>query len=232
MLFPEVAQSFQFLLGKSPLQIVGNDYPAGYEHTKDAFYIHIKLLWGLIEKNAVPSAPDPLQLNEFYQHFSTPYQIKSALSKNGPPLVPFDTVQTLFNACQKHTKVGKYFINLSEFSIIYVCSSLSKLGIQTWAPNLYEQPDSFYNEACRINDESSEGTESDYGESFEMETSDDEEEEYGSPNNESDEIEAVKGKGREAYRKYDEDEEAMEIETSGRGGYYGGLTEEEWEQWQ
>ncbi|MBW0475619.1 hypothetical protein O181_015334 [Austropuccinia psidii MF-1] len=461
---------------KSPLQMVGNDYPAGYEHTKDAFYIHIKLLWGLIEKNAVPSAPDPSQLNEFYQRFSTPDQIESALANNGPALVPVDTVQTLRNARQKRTKVGKYFIHLSEFSIIYVRSSLSKLGIRTWAPNLYEQPDSLYNEACRISalktfrqlvvggtyqfmnvnqsyindlglltksydhyvhfyfynifnkeqvengkhrkdndrralqesrtklrdlryrfaisqnfpkryirvlkpiqahsdeeyveskevyvvrklpfrsqsantfirkldeaikkthaadgrhskrrhririknppitlfpkapkglpldfydvewfnsklpaqrknladvgsiaflrdptaslefkspdekmgdskftdknwddatkdydlnflvsveydsdDESSEGTESDYGESIEMETSDEEEEEYGNPNNENDKMESVKGKARETYSEYDEDEEAMEIETSGRAGYYGGLTEEEWDQWQ
>ncbi|MBW0501550.1 hypothetical protein O181_041265 [Austropuccinia psidii MF-1] len=86
--------------------MVGNDYPAGYEHTKDVFHIHIKLLWGLIEKNTVPSAPDPSQLNEFYQHFSTPDQIKSALANNRPALVPVDTVQTLRNFLQKRTKVG------------------------------------------------------------------------------------------------------------------------------
>ncbi|MBW0557526.1 hypothetical protein O181_097241 [Austropuccinia psidii MF-1] len=335
--------------------MVGNDYPVGYEHTKDVFLIHIKFLWGLIEKNAVPSAPDPSQLNKFYQHFSTPDQIKSALENNGPALVPVDTVQTLHNA-----------------------------RIRTWAQNLYEQPDSLYNEACRISalktfrqlvvgdtyqfmnvnqsyinnlglltksydhyvhfyfynicnkeqvenrkhckdndrralqesctklcdlrdrfaisqnfpkqyirvlkpiamrtdvgsiaflrdptaslkfkspdekmgdakfteknwddatkdynlnflvaveynseNESSEGTESDYGESIEMEASDEEEEENGNPNNENDEMAGVKGKGRESYSKYDEDEEAMELETTGQAGYYGGLTEEEWDQ--
>ncbi|MBW0584972.1 hypothetical protein O181_124687 [Austropuccinia psidii MF-1] len=80
-------------------------------------------------------------------------------------------------------------------------------------------------------DKSSERTESDYGESVEMETSD-EEEEYGNPNNEDDKMEGVKGKGRETYSEYNEDEEGMEIETSRRGGYYSGLTEEEWDQWQ
>ncbi|MBW0461352.1 hypothetical protein O181_001067 [Austropuccinia psidii MF-1] len=55
-------------------------------------------------------------------------------------------------------------------------------------------------------DKSSEGTESYYGESVEMKTSDKEEEEYGNPNNENDEMVVLKGKDRETYSKYDEDE--------------------------
>ncbi|MBW0477426.1 hypothetical protein O181_017141 [Austropuccinia psidii MF-1] len=200
--------------------MVRNDYPAGYEHTKDAFYIHIKFLWGLIEKNTVPSAPNPSQLNEFYQCFSTPDQLESALANNGPALVPVNTVPTLCNACQKHTKVEK-------LPVRKMCDA--KFMDKNWDDATKDYDLNFLvSEEYDSDDKSSEGTESDHGESVEMEMSDDEEEEYGNPKNENDKMEGVKGKGRETYSEYDEDEEGMEIGTSGRGGYYSGLTEEGW----
>ncbi|KNZ54729.1 hypothetical protein VP01_2872g4 [Puccinia sorghi] len=50
---------------KSPLQMTKQDHPQGFEHTKpnqipspqEAFYIHIKVLWGLVAKKAIPVAP-------------------------------------------------------------------------------------------------------------------------------------------------------------------------------
>ncbi|MBW0513181.1 hypothetical protein O181_052896 [Austropuccinia psidii MF-1] len=130
--------------------MITKDYPAGFENTKEALQTHVKLLWGPIAQHAVPLSPDPTELKEFYQQFSNTDQIEFAISNEGPPLVPVDTIKTLHKACQKRTKIGKHFLNLSDFSIRYLCSYLSGLGICTWAPNLLEPADSLYNEACHI----------------------------------------------------------------------------------
>ncbi|MBW0564309.1 hypothetical protein O181_104024 [Austropuccinia psidii MF-1] len=135
---------------KSPLQMITKDYPAEFENIKEALQTHVKLLWGLIAQHAVPLSPDPTELKEFYQQFSNTDHIEVAISHEGPPLVPVDTIKTLHEAHQKHTKIGKHVLNLSDFSIKYVRIYLSQLGICTWAPNLLEPADSLYNEACCI----------------------------------------------------------------------------------
>ncbi|MBW0590134.1 hypothetical protein O181_129849, partial [Austropuccinia psidii MF-1] len=108
------------------------------------------LLWGLLEKGKVPAPPKPEQLKEFYQRFSNADQIETAIENNGPALVPIDTIETLGKAQEKNIKIGKNFLYLPDFLIRYVHSALAKLGIRNWLPNLYEQPDSLYNEACQI----------------------------------------------------------------------------------
>ncbi|MBW0560292.1 hypothetical protein O181_100007, partial [Austropuccinia psidii MF-1] len=130
--------------------MVKDDLPTGFENTKDALYTHIKLLWGMIKKEAIPTIPNPTQLSIFSQLFSNPEQVESAITNDAPPLVPLDTIETLRGLQGQRTKVGKHFLNLSNFLIWYMQVSLSKLGIIRWAPNVFEQPDSLYNEACRI----------------------------------------------------------------------------------
>ncbi|MBW0556800.1 hypothetical protein O181_096515 [Austropuccinia psidii MF-1] len=104
----------------------------------------------MIEKEAVPTSPHPEQLSIFSQRFSNSEQVESAITNDVPALVPLDTIKTLRGLQGQRTKVGKNFLNLSDFMIRYVQVSLSKLGIIRWAPNIDEQPDSLYNEACRI----------------------------------------------------------------------------------
>ncbi|KNZ51783.1 hypothetical protein VP01_3812g2 [Puccinia sorghi] len=48
------------------------------------------------------------------------------------------------------TKVGKHMLHLLDFNICYIHSSLSKLGLTNWAPNLDEQADSLYNVAHQM----------------------------------------------------------------------------------
>ncbi|KAA1102371.1 hypothetical protein PGTUg99_030731 [Puccinia graminis f. sp. tritici] len=122
---------------KSPLQMVKQDHPAGFEMTK------------AIKKRAVPSTPSADQVSSFYQRFSSTDQINSAI-KQGPRLVALDTIQTLKEARQERTKLGKHMMHISDFNIRYVHTSLSQLGLSAWIPNLDEQPDSLYNEAHKI----------------------------------------------------------------------------------
>ncbi|MBW0565628.1 hypothetical protein O181_105343 [Austropuccinia psidii MF-1] len=105
---------------------------------------------GANSQHAVPLSPDPTELKELYEQFSNTDHIEVAISNEGPPLVPVDTIKTLHKASQKRTNIGKNFLNFSDFSIKYVRSSLSQLSICTWAPDLLDPSNSLYNEACRI----------------------------------------------------------------------------------
>jgi hypothetical protein len=118
-------------------------------HQQEAFYVHIRVLWGLVKKRAVPSTPSADQVSSFYQRFSSTDQINSAI-KQGPRLVALDTIQTLKEARQERTKLGKHMMHISDFNIRYVHTSLLQLGLSAWIPNLNEQPDSLYNEAHKI----------------------------------------------------------------------------------
>ncbi|KAA1112136.1 hypothetical protein PGTUg99_007199 [Puccinia graminis f. sp. tritici] len=134
---------------KSPLQMTKQDHPEGFEYTKAAFYVHIKVLWGLIAKGSIPSPPSDNEVRAFYQRFRSTKEIDSAI-KSGLTLLAFDAIDTLKKARENHMKVGKHMIHMSDFNIRYIHSSLSRLGLSAWKPNLDEQADSLYNVAHRI----------------------------------------------------------------------------------
>ncbi|KNZ51097.1 hypothetical protein VP01_4096g2, partial [Puccinia sorghi] len=90
---------------KSPLQMTKQDHPAGFEHTKEAFYIQIKVLWGLVTKGSIPKPPSDEQLQAFYQQFRNSDKIESAVTQ-GPSLISTDLIQTLKKARKCCTKMA------------------------------------------------------------------------------------------------------------------------------
>ncbi|KAA1110237.1 hypothetical protein PGT21_015468 [Puccinia graminis f. sp. tritici] len=54
------------------------DVPESFLKTRDCMYTHIRILWGLLEENAIPQAPDMNTLKEFQHRFSEVNQIKDA----------------------------------------------------------------------------------------------------------------------------------------------------------
>ncbi|KNZ59894.1 hypothetical protein VP01_1649g7 [Puccinia sorghi] len=69
--------------------MVKQDHLEGFEHTKEAFYVHVKVLWGLISKGSIPMAPSEQQLRSFYQRFRNTDKIESAIEK-GPNLAAIE----------------------------------------------------------------------------------------------------------------------------------------------
>ncbi|KAA1135919.1 hypothetical protein PGTUg99_032904 [Puccinia graminis f. sp. tritici] len=120
---------------KSPLQMVKQDHPAGFEMTK--------------AKTSSSQYPIGRPSIFILSKVSSTDQINSAIEQ-GPRLVALDTIQTLKEARQERTKLGKHMMHISDFNIRYVHTSLSQLGLSAWIPNLDEQPDSLYNEAHKI----------------------------------------------------------------------------------
>ncbi|MBW0522109.1 hypothetical protein O181_061824 [Austropuccinia psidii MF-1] len=55
------------LVKRNPMQMVMRDAPPDFKYTKEALYVHVKLLWGMLTPAAMPTAPDKLLLKEFYQ---------------------------------------------------------------------------------------------------------------------------------------------------------------------
>ncbi|MBW0467500.1 hypothetical protein O181_007215 [Austropuccinia psidii MF-1] len=132
-----------------PLQMLACEVPEDFNLTKDAMFVHIKILWGMLEEHEVPPKPDNSLLKEFNQQFSTNEQLKNAAtSQTGGNIITKKEVQTLRDACAGRKKVGKHIVYLENFYFLYICSFLSKLRICVWAPDLEKAPGFFYNEAC------------------------------------------------------------------------------------
>ncbi|MBW0480009.1 hypothetical protein O181_019724 [Austropuccinia psidii MF-1] len=131
----------------SPVQMLMKDSPRDFKYTKEALYVHIKLLWDIL----TPSAPDEQLLKESYQRFSTAEEVQTvAQNSQGAKLISKAQVQTLQDAQAGKRKIGPNIINMQDFYITYIHAMLAKLGIRIWAPDLQEAPNSLYNEACCI----------------------------------------------------------------------------------
>ncbi|PLW23732.1 hypothetical protein PCASD_12610 [Puccinia coronata f. sp. avenae] len=136
---------------KNPHQMIMKNQPADFERTKEAFYIHIKLLWGLVTQHAVPTSPDPTFFTKFHQRFSRTKEITQTLQTSGsPPLISESQIQTLRDAKCGCVKIGKGILHISEFFLEYMWATMAKIGFCQWAPDLDSQPDSLYNEACHM----------------------------------------------------------------------------------
>lgn len=105
----------------------------------------------MVETGAVPPPPDLANITEFTSAFSNNEEIKLVIdSTHARELVPNHEVLTLKGIVSGRRKMGRYIINIQEFFIRITQSSLAKLGIRVWGPNLLEATDSLWNEACRM----------------------------------------------------------------------------------
>ncbi|KAI7960315.1 hypothetical protein MJO29_005383, partial [Puccinia striiformis f. sp. tritici] len=134
----------------NPLQMISRDMPKSFSLTRDALYVHIKLIWNLLEQKAIPSPPHPNTILEFTSRFSNADKIeRTANDTSGAALIPVKEVVTFKDIKCGRKKVGKGLVNLEEFFVSYTQAILARLGIRVWAPDLEDLPDSLYNEACR-----------------------------------------------------------------------------------
>ncbi|KAG0147850.1 hypothetical protein CROQUDRAFT_42195 [Cronartium quercuum f. sp. fusiforme G11] len=136
---------------KRPNQVTTADYPKGFEGTKDGFTVHIKILWGMLEPNSVPPPADKDTMARFNSSFSTIAAVQQAIdNESGVTLMAQAEIETLKDARMGRIKVGQGMINVDEVCIHYIHTSLAKLSISIWGPDLTESPDSLFNSACRI----------------------------------------------------------------------------------
>ncbi|MBW0492138.1 hypothetical protein O181_031853 [Austropuccinia psidii MF-1] len=125
--------------------------PEGTLQIKNAFKVHISLLWGLIEDDHVPASPDHNLLQDFYCNFASNAEILTAVENPfATYIIPPKDVITLKKARLGPQKIGHGIVKIEEFFAHSVHITLAKLGIQKWGPDLNEAVDSLLNDACRI----------------------------------------------------------------------------------
>ncbi|EGF97783.1 uncharacterized protein MELLADRAFT_118649 [Melampsora larici-populina 98AG31] len=135
---------------RHPLQLWSTEIDKDFKSTKDALFVHIKVLWGLLKANDVPAPPDPNLLKEFYARFSSVDQVESVIADpRSVDLVAQNDIVTL-KALRSGGKVGRGMAHLDQTYVLYIHGLLAKVGIRVWGPDLNDAPDSLYNSACRI----------------------------------------------------------------------------------
>ncbi|MBW0490857.1 hypothetical protein O181_030572 [Austropuccinia psidii MF-1] len=83
----------------NPIQMLMRDAPPDFKYTKEALFVHINLLWGMLTPEAIPLAPEKQLLKELYQKFSSVEEVQSvAQNSQGVQLINESQVQTLRNA--------------------------------------------------------------------------------------------------------------------------------------
>ncbi|EGG03570.1 uncharacterized protein MELLADRAFT_89943 [Melampsora larici-populina 98AG31] len=136
---------------RHPLQLLSTDFPNDFKTTKDALFLHIKIMWGLFKANDVPAPIDPSLLKAFYARFSKTEQIEAALlDPASADVVAQNNILTLKSLRGGDGKIGRGMANLDEMYILYIHGILAKVGIRVWGPDLNEAADSLYNSACRL----------------------------------------------------------------------------------
>ncbi|EGG03786.1 uncharacterized protein MELLADRAFT_78491 [Melampsora larici-populina 98AG31] len=128
---------------KNKNQMIMKETPEGFKTTK--------VMWGMVEAGAVPPPPSVDNIREFTSAFSSSDEIQHVMNSSAArKLVPQHEVLTLTGIKSGRRKMGRHIINIKEFFISITQSSLAKLGIRAWGPNLLEPIDSLWNEACRM----------------------------------------------------------------------------------
>ncbi|EFP79891.1 uncharacterized protein PGTG_05116 [Puccinia graminis f. sp. tritici CRL 75-36-700-3] len=140
---PEISNS----VGKKPNKVLKS-----IKESKNAVFIHIKMLWGLLKSDSVPEAPDLGDLQEFYHNFSREDHINQAAATGSSrhELINTSEVQILKDARTGRIRIGNSYLNVGDNFIRYAKGLMARLGFRVWRPNLDEDSNSLYNSACRI----------------------------------------------------------------------------------
>ncbi|KAG0149329.1 hypothetical protein CROQUDRAFT_89135 [Cronartium quercuum f. sp. fusiforme G11] len=134
-----------------PNQLQTSDLPQDYQSTKNCLFIHIHLLWGLIEQSSIPALPPPTIISEFENQFSSIKQILDLdISSSALEIISQADVQTLWDGRSEKIKMSRGLLHIPEDLIWYVHVHFVKLGIRCWGPNLAEGPESLFNSSMCI----------------------------------------------------------------------------------
>lgn len=118
-----------------------------------AFYVHLRLLWGLLSRTAVPSPPEPSMIATFEQRFGTWDEIVQARNKYRQPITNVDMISRinkLRGDPANPSTIAKQVQRVPETALRYILGLLSQFGLSAWRPNFTESPYSSYNSAHRF----------------------------------------------------------------------------------
>ncbi|MBW0503949.1 hypothetical protein O181_043664 [Austropuccinia psidii MF-1] len=135
---------------RSPYQMLTSEVPEDFHFTKEALFIHIKVLWGMLEKQCVPPSLDHTLLKEFFEWFTIMIRFKMLLAL-------YRT--TMFKLYTKNVA----FIPTSNFQMSQQVNSDEFLGDRTFNQNNWDivmQPYGLSHEIAKSSDEDEDSEES------------------------------------------------------------------------
>ncbi|PLW43445.1 hypothetical protein PCASD_07527 [Puccinia coronata f. sp. avenae] len=145
---------------KSPLQMTKKDHLEGFEHTKLVFYVHVKVLWGLVAKGAIPSPPSEEQL--------------LGLTAWVPNLDK--QADSLYNMAHKMATIKTFRKCVTGGAYAYMNGTLEKVGNQQFTKKRWDSASKDYNldflVEAEVETESNEDEDSNYGGSIDLGSSD------------------------------------------------------------
>jgi hypothetical protein len=116
--------------------------------SKSAMLMHVRLLWGLIDKN-VPSDPPKSLIKDFALRFSTQNLVDG--QRHGPQIIPPSLVKIGTHLITGvGSKTAAQYRRIEEHILSYIQGYLARFGMKIWCPDLRQSPYSLYNSACRI----------------------------------------------------------------------------------
>lgn len=118
-----------------------------------AFYIHLRVLWGLLSQIDIPSAPDDAMIAAFKQRFGSFEELMQLRHAQHPPITNEDMIERV-NALRGYpdstSNIAKQASRIPESSLRYTLGLLARFGLRAWRPNFAESPYSLYNCAHRF----------------------------------------------------------------------------------
>ncbi|KIY46351.1 hypothetical protein FISHEDRAFT_47424, partial [Fistulina hepatica ATCC 64428] len=118
---------------------------------KEALFLHLRIMWCLLEVEALPPVPDSNVIAIFNSRFTSEEDIMQS-RENGRPLVEATSV-VIARAGSPLKKPGKFASDaarVEEFFLHYIAAQCAKYGLVQWCPDLRDTPYSPYNTAHRV----------------------------------------------------------------------------------
>lgn len=122
-------------------------------HPQRAFYIHIRILWGLLSVVELPKPPSDGMIATFEQRFASFDDVVQARAKPNVPISNEDMINRIseLRGDPKSTSmISKQVARVPESSLRYMLGLLARFGLKAWRPDLRQSPYSMYNQAHRF----------------------------------------------------------------------------------
>lgn len=131
-------------------RVLKDELPDDITGFKEAFFLHLRILWGLLVSFAVPAFPPDCVLALFDQQFASMSAVMAA--RTGPALVAPDLI-TIAGSGRNTATHGTHAhkaAQVEETALGFMATFLARFGLSSWAPDFRRSAYSLYNSACRI----------------------------------------------------------------------------------
>ncbi|EJD40810.1 hypothetical protein AURDEDRAFT_69660, partial [Auricularia subglabra TFB-10046 SS5] len=119
-----------------------------------AFYLHIRILWGLLSSIVVPEPPENSILDTFEQRYSSFDDILQVINNPNAQMTTNDNILDRIGELRadptSRSRTAQQASRISENALHHILVTLSMYGLRAWRPSFLDDPYSAYNSAHRF----------------------------------------------------------------------------------